>query len=139
MSKTEDTLLIIKPDAVTRGLIGEVLSRIERKGIKIKKLKLINMTLDQVQDLYQEHKGRNYYEGLIEFILSGPVVVAILTGISVINVTRKILGATNGAEAQMGTIRGDYTLSNSQNIAHGSDSLDSACREIKIFFGDDKA
>lgn len=130
----ERTLVLIKPDGVRRGLIGEIISRFEKKGLKIKALKMIKFTREQAEEFYSVHKGKHFFESLIEFITSGPVVAMILEGDSAIKVVRLMIGPTDGREAPPGTIRGDYALSKSENVIHASDSLESAKREISILF-----
>lgn len=132
----EKTFVMIKPDGVQRGLVGEILQRFERKGFKIKGLKLLQVTEELAAKHYEEHIGKPFYPELVEYITSGPVVAMVLEGNSVISEVRKINGATNPLEAQPGTIRGDYAQDISMNIIHGSDSLDSAQREIAIYFSE---
>ncbi|MCS7140177.1 MAG: nucleoside-diphosphate kinase [Candidatus Nezhaarchaeota archaeon] len=132
----ERTLIIIKPGAVVRGLIGEVLSRLEKKGLKIIGLKMLWMSKKEAEELYSVHKGKPFYEELIRYITSAPVVIGVVEGEEVIQVVRRVIGPTNPKEAPPGTIRGDYGLSITQNIIHASDSKESAEREIKIFFNE---
>ncbi|NLW23699.1 MAG: nucleoside-diphosphate kinase [Clostridia bacterium] len=134
----EKTFVMIKPDGVQRGLVGEILQRFERKGFKIKGLKLLQVTEELAAKHYEEHIGKPFYPELVEYITSGPVVAMVLEGNSVISEVRKINGATNPLEAQPGTIRGDYAQDISMNIIHGSDSPDSAQREIAIYFSEDE-
>jgi len=134
----EKTFVMIKPDGVQRGLVGEILQRFERKGFKIKGLKLLQVTEELAAKHYEEHIGKPFYPELVEYITSGPVVTMVLEGNSVISEVRKINGATNPLEAQPGTIRGDYAQDISMNIIHGSDSPDSAQREIAIYFSEDE-
>ena len=134
----EKTFVMIKPDGVQRGLVGEILQRFERKGFKIKGLKLLQVTEELAAKHYEEHIGKPFYPELFEYITSGPVVTMVLEGNSVISEVRKINGATNPLEAQPGTIRGDYAQDISMNIIHGSDSPDSAQREIAIYFSEDE-
>jgi len=130
----ERTLIIVKPGAVMRGLIGEVLSRLEKKGLKIVGLKMLWVSREKAEELYSVHKGKHFYEELINYITSTPVVAGVVEGEDAIQVVRRIIGPTNPKEAPPGTIRGDYGLSITQNIIHASDSKESAEREIKIFF-----
>ena len=130
----ERTLIIVKPGAVVRGLIGEVLSRLEKKGLKIIGLKMLKMSREKAEELYSVHKGKHFYEELINYITSAPVVVGVVEGDDAIQVVRRIIGPTNPKEAPPGTIRGDYGLSITQNIIHASDSRESAEREVRIFF-----
>ncbi|WP_231492331.1 nucleoside-diphosphate kinase [Glycomyces sp. NRRL B-16210] len=128
------TLVLIKPDAVERGLIGEVLARLERKGLRIEQLRLRTMDAALSDAHYAEHVGREYYEGLRSFMTSGPLVSLIAAGDEAIPVVRKLAGATDGRKAEPGTIRGDFSLSNSRNLIHASDSEESAKREIDLWF-----
>jgi nucleoside-diphosphate kinase len=132
----EQTLVIIKPDAVKRKLIGHILARFEDRGFAIARLKMLQMSEELVAKHYEEHIQKDFYPPLKKFILSGPVLVLILSGPHAIEVVRKMAGATNAIEAAPGTIRGDLSLSNRENMIHASDSLQSAEREIKLFFGD---
>lgn len=130
----QQTLSIIKPDAVAKNLIGAINSRFEQAGLKIVALKMIQLTRQQAEGFYAEHKERPFFGGLVEFMTSGPVCVQVLSGDNAIAHHREILGATNPAEAEPGTVRADYAESVGQNAAHGSDSPESAAREIAYFF-----
>jgi nucleoside-diphosphate kinase len=130
----ERTFVMIKSDGVQRRLVGRILNRIEEKGLKLVGLKLISMRDTQAKDLYSVHQGRPFYDGLVKFITSSPVVVMAIEGAYAIKVVRTLLGATFGQEAAPGTIRGDYGTSKGFNLVHGSDSPESAQREIPIFF-----
>ena len=132
----ERTFVMIKPDGVQRRHVGDILARFERKGLKLAALKLIRMSQEKAENLYSIHKGRPFYETLVRFVTSSPAVVMVLEGNSAIPVARKLLGATFGTEAEAGTIRGDFGISKGFNLIHGSDSAESAKREIPIFFGD---
>ncbi len=134
----ERTLIIVKPGAVMRGLIGEVLARLEKKGLKIVGLKMIWMSREKAEELYSVHKGKHFYNELVNYITSTPVVAAVVEGDDAIQVVRRVIGPTNPKDAPPGTIRGDYGLSITQNIIHASDSKESAEREIKIFFNEDE-
>lgn len=134
MSNTERTLVMIKPDAVHRGYIGKILNRFEDKGLKITALKLVQLSKSKAEELYAPHKGKPFFPGLVSFITGGPLVAMVIEGPSVIAQIRKLMGATDCAEAEPGTIRGDYGLSLQNNLIHGSDSSESAKREIPIFF-----
>ena len=134
----ERTLVIIKPDAVQRGLIGPILSRLERRGLRFAGLKLIQITPELAARHYAVHKGKPFYEPLIEFITSGPVVVAVVEGNDAINIVRKTMGATNPAQAEPGTIRADFGLEIGRNLVHGSDGPDTAAYEIPLFFAPDE-
>jgi nucleoside-diphosphate kinase len=131
------TLIICKPDCVQRRLVGEVLRRFEAKGLRIAALKLLKVDRALAERHYGEHKGKPFFEGLIGFITGGPVVVGIVEGNEAINVVRAMLGKTNGVEAAPGTIRGDFSISKQNNLVHGSDSPESARREIALWFGTD--
>jgi nucleoside-diphosphate kinase len=130
----EQSLVFIKPDGVERGLIGDVLARFEKRGIKVKQLELKQLTEDQVTAHYQEHIDKPFFPNLKSYILSGPICLMVLEAPSVISIIRKMVGATNSAEADPGTIRGDYALTTQNNIIHASDSPESAAREISNFF-----
>ena len=130
----ERTLILLKPDAVQRGLVGEVLSRFEKKGLKIAAMKLMQITPELAAKHYEAHKERPFYPGLVKFMTSSPVVALALEGIGAIAVCRKIMGATFGSDAEAGTIRGDYGVSRSYNLVHGSDSPEAAERELGLFF-----
>ncbi|MCQ5362359.1 MAG: nucleoside-diphosphate kinase [Candidatus Methanomethylicia archaeon] len=132
----ERTFVMIKPDAVLRGLVGEVISRLERKGLKIVGMRMIKMSEEEASSLYSVHKGKPFYEDLIRFIRSAPVVVMAIEGESAISVVRRLIGPTDSKEAPPGTVRGDFSCSKSMNIIHASDSLDNAQRELSIFFKD---
>jgi nucleoside-diphosphate kinase len=130
----ERTLIIIKPGAVVRGLVGEVLSRFEKKGLKIVGLKMLKMSREKAEELYSVHKGKHFYGELINYITSAPVVVGVLESDDAVQIVRRVIGPTNPKEAPPGTIRGDFGITITQNIIHASDSKESAEREIKIFF-----
>jgi nucleoside-diphosphate kinase len=125
---------MVKPDGVERGLIGAVVQRFEDTGLTIERMELGNVTPEQAKANYAEHEGKPFYDGLIEYITSGPVVKMVISGPDAVAVCRKLMGATNPVDAAPGTIRGDYGLIMDANIVHGSDSPDSAEREISIFF-----
>lgn len=130
----EKTLILLKPDTVQRGLVGEVLKRFEQKGLQIVEMRMLRFTPELAARHYAEHVGKDFYPGLEQYILSGSVVAAILEGPEAIAVVRGMLGPTNGIKAPAGTIRGDFSLSNQQNLVHASDGPESAAREIAIFF-----
>ncbi len=130
----ERTLIILKPDTVQRGLIGEIIGRIERRGFRIAAMKMLQVTPELAERHYGEHKGKPFYEPLVKFITSAPSIFMIVEGPEAIAVMRKMMGKTNAKEAAPGTIRGDLGLSNRLNLLHGSDSPESARREIDIFF-----
>jgi nucleoside-diphosphate kinase len=131
---TQRTLVILKPDAVRRGLVGNILSRFEAKGLAIVAMELRTIDGEKADEHYAEHVERDFYPPLRAFVTSGPLVVAILEGDEAVEVVRAINGATDGRKAAPGTIRGDLSLSNRENLVHGSDSPESAAREIKIWF-----
>lgn len=133
---TQRTLALLKPDAVQRGLVGEILGRYEDKGLTIVAMDLRRIDGDLADQHYAEHLERDFYPPLREFITSGPLVAAILEGDEAVEVVRLLNGATDGRKAAPGTIRGDLSLSNRENLVHGSDSPESADREVKIFFPD---
>ncbi|HSR35297.1 MAG TPA: nucleoside-diphosphate kinase [Anaerolineae bacterium] len=132
----ERTLVIIKPDAVQRGLVGPVLTRLERRGLRFAAMKLMQITPELAARHYAVHKGKPFYEGLIEFITSGPVVVAVIEGPDAINIVRKTMGSTNPGQAEPGTIRADFALEIGLNLVHGSDGPDTAAYEVPLFFVD---
>jgi nucleoside-diphosphate kinase len=131
---TERTLVLVKPDAVRRGLVGEILSRFERKGLQILDLRMRTMDGDLADRHYAEHLERDFYPPLREFITSGPMVALVLQGDQAVAVVRTLVGATDGRSAAAGTIRGDLSLSNRENLVHASDSPESAARELALFF-----
>ena len=135
---SEQTLILVKPDGVRRGLVGEVIARVERKGYKIKNPRMLTADRNLLAKHYAEHEGKPFYEPLMEFMLSGPIVAMVAEGERVIEGFRKLAGATDPTIAEPGTIRGDLARDQGtkvvQNIVHGSDSPESANREIKIFF-----
>lgn len=131
----EKTYSMLKPDAVRNHHIGEIVSRIERAGLVIERMELANVTPEQAAANYAEHEGKPFYNGLIEYITSGPVVKMVVSGEGAVKKMRILMGATNPAEAAPGTIRGDFGLIMDENVIHGSDSPESAEREIGIFFG----
>jgi len=130
------TLVLLKPDAVQRGLIGPILTRFEAKGLKVVALKLRQFPTALIQKHYKAHSSRPFFKALVGFMTSGPVVALVLEGNNAIEVTRKLMGKTNAAEAEPGTIRGDLALSRSNNLVHGSDSPAAAKKELALFFPD---
>jgi nucleoside-diphosphate kinase len=134
----EQTFVMIKPDGVQRNLVGEILNRFEKKGFKICALKLMRLSEEKASEHYSEHKGKPFYDDLISFITSSPVTAMVLEGKDAVMQVRKMIGATNPLEADVGTIRGDYGLLLNRNIVHASDSKSSALREINIFFRDEE-
>ncbi|MEX0992182.1 MAG: nucleoside-diphosphate kinase [Actinomycetota bacterium] len=132
---TESTLLIVKPDGVGRGLVGEVLGRVEAKGLVIEEMDLRVIPRSVAEEHYGEHRDKPFFGELVEFITSGPVVVAKITGEDAITCWRTVMGPTNPVDAPPGSIRGDFATLIGENIVHGSDSPESAERELKLFFG----
>jgi nucleoside-diphosphate kinase len=132
---TESTLLIVKPDGVRRGLVGEILRRVEAKGLTVDELDLRTIDRGTAEEHYGEHRQKPFFEELVAFITSGPVVVARVTGESAISCWRTLMGPTDPVAAAPGSIRGDYATVITENIVHGSDSPESAARELKLFFG----
>jgi nucleoside-diphosphate kinase len=130
----EQTLVLLKPDAVARGMVGEILSRFERRGLEIVGLKLLRLDRSAAEEHYAEHAGKPFYEGLVRFISSGPLAAAVLRGRGAVEVVRRMVGATSGQKAESGTIRGDYALSDRFNLVHASDGREVADREIARFF-----
>jgi len=132
----ERTFVMIKPDSVVRGLIGEVLRRLERKGLKIIGMRMIRMSEEQAGKLYAVHREKPFYKDLVSFIRSAPVVVLTVEGESAVAVVRRLIGATDAKEATPGTVRGDFSCSKSMNVIHASDSLENAQKELSIFFAE---
>jgi len=133
---TERTLSIIKPDAVAKNVIGEIISRFEKNGLKVVAAKMLRLSREQAEGFYAEHKGRPFFNDLVGFMTSGPVVVQVLEGENAIARNRELMGATNPQEAAAGTIRADFAETIDANAVHGSDSPTSAEREVKYFFDD---
>ena len=131
---SERTLVLIKPDAVRRRLVGEMISRLERKDLVIEAMTLRTMDSDLAEAHYAEHLSKPFYPALKAFMMSGPLVAMIVSGDSAIDVVRLLVGATDGRKAAPGTMRGDYSLSNTENLIHASDSADSAKRELALWF-----
>ncbi len=132
----EQTLVIIKPDGVQRGLIGEIIGRLERRGLKIIAMKMMTISQETARQHYAVHEGKPFFEGLVSYISSGPVVMFVLEGKKAIETVRTTMGATNPVGAAPGTIRGDLSVEIGRNLIHGSDSAESADHEVKLFFGD---
>lgn len=130
----ERTLSIIKPDAVAKNIIGEIISRFERANLKVIAAKMMHLTQDQAEAFYAVHKNRPFFNGLVKFMISGPVLVQVLEGENAILKNREIMGATNPSEAAKGTIRADFSDSIDENSVHGSDSVENAKEEIAFFF-----
>jgi nucleoside-diphosphate kinase len=130
----ERTLILVKPDAFSRNLTGEIISRFEVKGLRLAELKMMTMTRELAEQHYAEHEGKPFYEELVSFITSGPLVAMVLEGDDAVQAARQVIGATNPLEAAPGSIRGDYAMSVGQNMVHGSDSPESGTREVGLFF-----
>jgi nucleoside-diphosphate kinase len=138
MADQERTFVMIKPDAHGRRLSGEILARFERRGFTIRGLKLLQVSRDQAAQHYAEHEGKAFYPDLVDFITSGPVVAMVLEGPAAVSTVRTMMGATNPLDSAPGTIRGDYALEIGENAVHGSDSPESAERELAIYFTEDE-
>lgn len=134
-SSTEDTLIVIKPDGVRRGLVGEITARFERKGFLIKELKMQTMSKAMAEEFYSVHKGKPFFGELVAFITSGSVVGVVLSGRDAVATVRRMVGATKSWEAATGTIRGDFSLGYTDNTIHASDSAESFAKESGVFFG----
>ncbi|MCD6156841.1 MAG: nucleoside-diphosphate kinase [Euryarchaeota archaeon] len=134
----ERTFVMIKPDGVKRGLIGEVIRRLEQKGLKIVAMKMTILSKERAERQYEVHKEKPFYEDLIKYITSGPVVLMVVEGPSAVEVVRALVGSTDGRKATPGTIRGDFSLDIRKNIVHAADSKESAIREISIHFKEDE-
>ena len=127
---------MVKPDGVARGLVGEIVSRVERRGLSVRAMRLLRVTPEQAGEHYAEHSEKPFYPGLVEFITSGPVVAMVIEGNAAVATVRGMMGATNPLDSAPGTIRGDYALEIGENIVHGSDSAANGEREIAIYFGE---
>jgi nucleoside-diphosphate kinase len=132
----ERTLILVKPDAFARGLTGEIIARFQRKGLRLAAMQLMTMSRDLAVRHYAEHDGKPFFDELVSFITSGPLVAMVLEGESAIAAARQVIGATNPLEATTGSIRGDYAVTVGQNMVHGSDAPESATREVGLFFPD---
>ncbi len=132
----ETTLIILKPDAVQRGLMGRIITRFEEKGLQIVGMKMMTISSELAATHYESHQGKPFYDGLVNFMTSSPVLVLAIKGVGAIAICRKMMGATFGSNAEPGTIRGDFGVSNSFNLIHGSDSPEAAEREFGLFFAD---
>jgi len=133
----ERTLVLVKPDGVRRGLVGEVISRFEKKGLKLRALRMLWMTREQAEEFYSVHREKPFFRDLVEFITSGPIVAMVLEGDSAISVVRLMIGSTDGRKAAPGTIRGDFALSIQDNVVHASDSPESFEREFRVVFSEE--
>jgi len=132
----ERTLMIVKPDGVVRGLVGEVLRRVEAKGLRVAALKMKWLRKEEAEELYNVHRGKGFFNDLVAHVTSAPVVAAVVVGRGAVEVVRRMVGYTDPSKAEPGTIRGDLGLSLTKNVVHASDSPESAEREIKLFFGE---
>jgi len=130
----EQTLVLIKPDAMQRSLAFEILSRLERRGLRLVGLRLLQVEQPMAKKHYAEHEGKPFFAGLVTYITSSPIIAAVFEGTNAVNAVRQTIGSTNPTEASPGTIRGDFGIEIGRNLIHGSDSVESANREIKIFF-----
>ena len=135
-STMETTLIILKPDAVQRGLMGKIITRFEEKGLAIVGMKMMTISQELAGTHYKDHAGKPFYDGLVGLMTSSPVLVMAVRGVGAIGIARSMMGATFGSQADAGTIRGDFGVSNSFNLIHGSDSAEAAEREIGLFFDD---
>lgn len=133
-SLVERTLILVKPDAMQRGLAGEIIGRLERRGLRLAGVRMLLVDTDLARRHYGEHEGKPFFDDLVEYITSSPLIAAVFEGTDAVAATRQTLGVTNPADASPGTIRGDLGLETGRNLAHASDSVDSAEREIAIFF-----
>ena len=134
----ERTLVFLKPGAVIRGLMGEIITRIERKGLKITAMKLLRLNKEKAEELYEMHRGKTFFQELVAHVTSGPVLAMVVEGPNAVTVMRTLIGKTNPLEAGPGTIRGDYALNVTKNVIHASDSPENAEREIRIFFKEEE-
>ena len=132
----EQTLILIKPDAMQRGLAFDILSRLERRGLQLAGLRLLQVEQSMAEKHYAEHEGKPFFAGLVSYITSSPIIAAVFEGTNAVSAARQTIGSTNPTESSPGTIRGDFGLEIGRNLIHGSDSVESANREISIFFED---
>ena len=132
----ERTLILVKPDAFARNLTGEIIARFERKGLRLVALRHMTMGTELAQEHYAEHEGKPFYGELVQFITSGPLVAMVLEGSRAVEAARQVIGATDPLQAAPGSIRGDFAIEVGQNMVHGSDSPESAAREVALFFGE---
>lgn len=134
----EKTFLLIKPDALQRGLVGKIISRIELKGLKLVAMKLLHVTKEQAEKQYECHKGKDFHHSLVEFIISSPSIAMVIEGRNAISICRKMMGKTDPLSAEPGTIRGDFSGDVKHNLIHGSDSKESYLNEVSIYFTEDE-
>ncbi len=138
MITRQKTLVIIKPDGIQKNIIGEIISRIEKKGLKILNMKMTKLSRELAEKLYEEHRNKPFFKSLVNFITSAPIIVMIVEGEDVISIFRSMMGPTDPKNAAPGTIRGDYGTDIERNIIHGSDSIESAKREVDLFFPEEQ-
>jgi nucleoside-diphosphate kinase len=138
MITKQKTLVIIKPDGIQKNIIGEIISRIEKKGLKILNMKMMKLSRELAEKHYEEHRNKPFFKSLVNFITSAPIIVMIVEGEDVISIFRSMMGPTDPKNAEPGTIRGDYGTDIEKNIIHGSDSIESARREIDLFFPEEQ-
>ena len=131
----ERTLILVKPDAMHRGLAGEIIARLERRGLKIVGMRMLSVDRPLAERHYGEHKGKPFYEGLVDYITASPIIAAVFEGTDAVRAARQAMGVTKPVEAAPGSIRGDFAVETGRNLVHGSDSPESAQREIELFFG----
>ncbi|MDL1890953.1 nucleoside-diphosphate kinase, partial [Nitrospirales bacterium NOB] len=134
----EQTLVLVKPDGVQRGLVGEIVTRLERRGLKLLGMKFMQVSRELASTHYEAHVGKPFYEGLVSYITSSPIVAMVWEGKDAIQIVRTTMGATNAATAAPGTIRGDFAVEIGRNLVHGSDGVESAAREVSLFFKPDE-
>jgi len=134
----EQTLVLIKPDGVQRGLVGQIITRLERRGLKLMGMKFMQVSNELASTHYEAHVGKPFYEGLVSYITSSPIVAMVWEGKDAIQIVRTTMGATNAATAAPGTIRGDFAVEIGRNLVHGSDGVESAAREVSLFFEADE-
>lgn len=130
----EKTFVMLKPSAVTRGIVGDILTRLENKGLKIVAMKMVQLTEEKAGELYAVHKGKPFFERLVQYVTSAPVVALVVEGEDSVKIMRKLIGSTNPKEADSGTIRGDWAIITTKNVIHASDSVENAKLEMSIFF-----
>lgn len=135
---TQKTLVLIKPDGVQRGLVGEIIRRLEARGLRIAAMKLTHLDMETASRHYGVHRERPFFQGLVEFITSSPLVALVLEGPNAVELVRRTMGATNPVDAEPGTIRGDLAIDIGRNLIHGSDSTETAATEISLFFNEDE-
>ncbi len=135
---TEKTFVMLKPTTISRGMVGNILTRLENKGLKIVAMKMLQVSQEKANALYAVHKGKPFYEELVNYIMSGPIVALVVEGQGAVSIIRKLIGKTNPKEAEPGTIRGDYAMTVTKNAIHASDSVENAKTEMSIFFASEE-